>query len=316
MDGSVRERIAYLLGTRGSVSSPHRLVKVLREEDEAHRASVFSVSPLSLIGKHWKSGLVERESWNKKHFKYSMSSRGSSGPPLRGYVRNTRRRKMALDVDLNVPPSENLDQEGTSAQANSQDVQFGQQGPSVLPAPIDVEAFDDDVVISSRTAFAEAKINSGRGRNRGNTVVVDVDSDVTEERTLGVASNSRNKRRRVSTNQAIINCDLCINLEGGNNMRKNAKSVEPSPPPPPLPPKEPTFSCPVCIGPLVEEMSTKCGHIFCKSCIKTAIAAQGKCPTCRRKITFKDTIRIYLPATRRSIEAGFAQRCLGIETMV
>ncbi|CAL5428791.1 unnamed protein product [Camellia sinensis] len=106
-----------------------------------------------------------------------MSSRGSSGPPLRGYVRNTRRRKMALDVDLNVPPSENLDQEGTSAQANSQDVQFGQQGPSVLPAPIDVEAFDDDVVISSRTAFAEAKINSRRGRNRGNTIVVDVDSD-------------------------------------------------------------------------------------------------------------------------------------------
>ncbi|GMP75901.1 hypothetical protein CsSME_00042978 [Camellia sinensis var. sinensis] len=106
-----------------------------------------------------------------------MSSRGSSGPPLRGYVRNTRSRKMALDVDLNVPPSENLDQEGTSAQANSQDVQFGQQGPSILPAPIDVEAFDDVVVISSRTAFAEAKINSGRGRNRGNTVVVDVDSD-------------------------------------------------------------------------------------------------------------------------------------------
>ncbi|XP_028092669.1 uncharacterized protein LOC114292854 [Camellia sinensis] len=121
--------------------------------------------------------LVECESWNKKHFKYSMSSRWSSGPPLRGYVRNTRSRKMALDVDLNVPPSENLDQEGTSAQANSQDVQFGQQGPSVLPTPIDVEAFDDDVVISSRTAFAEAKINSGRGRNRGNTVVVDVDSD-------------------------------------------------------------------------------------------------------------------------------------------
>ena len=65
---------------------------------------------------------------------------------------------MALDVDLNVPPSENLDQEGTSAQANSQDVQFGHQGPSVLPAPIDVEAFDDDVVISSRTAFAEVRL--------------------------------------------------------------------------------------------------------------------------------------------------------------
>ncbi|KAI7984577.1 Sterol 3-beta-glucosyltransferase UGT80A2 [Camellia lanceoleosa] len=79
-------------------------------------------------------------------------------------------------------------------------------------------------------------------------------------------------------------------------LRKNAKSVEPSSPLP-LPPKKPTFSCPVCIGLLVEEMSTKCGHIFCKSCIKTTIAAQGKCPTYWRKITFKDSIRIYLRAT-------------------
>lgn len=67
-----------------------------------------------------------------------------------------------------------------------------------------------------------------------------------------------------------------------------------------IPPKpiEPTFSCPICMGNLVEEMSTKCGHIFCKICIKASIAAQGKCPTCRRKITIKDTIRVYLPATR------------------
>lgn len=66
-----------------------------------------------------------------------------------------------------------------------------------------------------------------------------------------------------------------------------------------IPPKpiQPTFSCPVCMGTLVEEMSTKCGHIFCKACIKASIAAQGKCPTCRRKITMKDTIRVYLPAT-------------------
>ncbi|KAI7984098.1 E3 ubiquitin-protein ligase TRIM21 [Camellia lanceoleosa] len=81
------------------------------------------------------------------------------------------------------------------------------------------------------------------------------------------------------------------------SFRKNAKSVEPSPPPSLPPRKEPTFSCRACLGPLVEEISTRCGHIFCKSCIETAIAAQGKCPTCRRKITFKDTIRIYLPTT-------------------
>ncbi|CAL0329323.1 unnamed protein product [Lupinus luteus] len=55
--------------------------------------------------------------------------------------------------------------------------------------------------------------------------------------------------------------------------------------PPPEPPKEPVFNCPICMGPLVEEVSTKCGHIFCKACIKAAISAQNKCPTCRKKIT-------------------------------
>ncbi|XP_057482914.1 uncharacterized protein LOC130769701 isoform X2 [Actinidia eriantha] len=209
-----------------------------------------------------------------------MSTRGLRGPSQRGSVRNTRR-KMALDVDLNVPPSENLDQEGPSAHSNSRGVQVGQQGGSAPPAPIDVDAFDDDVVICSPRAFAEAKNNSGNRRR--NNVVVDLDS---EERADRVASNTRNKRRRVPSSQTIINCELHLSLE-----RENVQSVEPSPP------KEPTFKCPVCMGQLTEEMSTKCGHIFCKSCIKASIAAQGKCPTCRRKITMKDTHRVYLPTT-------------------
>uniref|UniRef100_A0A5B6ZB79 RING-type domain-containing protein n=2 Tax=Davidia involucrata TaxID=16924 RepID=A0A5B6ZB79_DAVIN len=222
-----------------------------------------------------------------------MSTRGLRGPPLKGYVRNSRRRRMALDVDLNALPSENRDQEGTSANASSHDVQVGQLGVSVPPAPINVEAFDDDVIISSPRTFAEAKNNSRR--NRGRTVVVDVDS----ERTSRPIPNNRNKRRRVSSNQMIINCDLYVNLEGSSYSTKDSvrSMASPPPPPPPPPPKEPTFSCPVCMGPLVEEMSTKCGHIFCKACIKTAIAAQSKCPTCRRKVTMKDTIRVYLPAT-------------------
>lgn len=65
----------------------------------------------------------------------------------------------------------------------------------------------------------------------------------------------------------------------------------------PSPPKEPTFSCPICMGPLVEEMSTRCGHIFCKTCIKTAISTQSKCPTCRKNVTVRELIRIFLPST-------------------
>ncbi|KAL0369416.1 UNVERIFIED_CONTAM: hypothetical protein Sangu_0259700 [Sesamum angustifolium] len=210
----------------------------------------------------------------------------SSQDQIRRYTR-ARSRKRMLDVDLNaVPPCESRDQEGPSSRTRSQDMQAAQEGDTAVPPPIDLEAFDDDVVISSPRAFAEAKNNSRR--NRGRTVVVDVES---EER------SSRNKRRRVPTNQTIINCDLYINLEGSSNStRKSGQSSELPPPPPP--PPEPTFSCPVCMGPLVEEMSTKCGHIFCKACIKAAIAAQSKCPTCRRRTTVKDIIRIYLPATR------------------
>ncbi|KAH9728758.1 RING-type domain-containing protein [Citrus sinensis] len=169
--------------------------------------------------------------------------------PVRGY----RRRKAVLD--LNAPPCESRDREGTSIEIRSEEVQASQQQQSIPPAPIDVEAIDDDVIESSPRAFAEAKNNSRR--NRGRAIVVDVDSG----RTTGLTHSNRNKRRRVPTNPPIINY---INLESTSNlMRENAGK----PPPPPPPPKEPTFTCPICMGPLVEEMSTKCGHIFCKACI-------------------------------------------------
>ncbi|XAR60951.1 Ubiquitin--protein ligase [Bertholletia excelsa] len=217
-----------------------------------------------------------------------MSTRGARGSPLRGYVRNSRRRKIALEVDLNVPPSDNRDQEGTSSQPSSQNVQVGHQGGDLPSAPIDVDAFDDDVVISSPRTFAEAKNNSRR--NHRSTVIVDVDS---EERLSRNAPNGRNKRRRIPSNQTIINCDLYVNLERVELPLPQPSQQLPLPPPP----KEPTFSCPVCMGPLVEEMSTKCGHIFCKQCIMTAIAVQSKCPTCRKKISKRDIIRVYLPST-------------------
>lgn len=77
-----------------------------------------------------------------------MSSRAARGASVRGY----RRRKRGLDLDLNTaPPSENRDLEGTSTQV----VHNGVQVRSVLPAMIDVEAIDDDVVESSPRAFAQ-----------------------------------------------------------------------------------------------------------------------------------------------------------------
>ncbi|KAH8489952.1 hypothetical protein Peur_058667 [Populus x canadensis] len=214
----------------------------------------------------------------------STQTQGVKSPPLRGY----RRRKTVLD--LNAPPTEGRGDEGTSSRTEPQGVQASQQGQSLPPPTIDVDVFDDDVIESSPTAFAEAK-NKAR-RARGRAVVVDVESGRTSRL---LSHNNLNKRRRVPPNQTIINCDLYINLEGGSSSSSSSRSMRENVQT--LPPKEPTFNCPICLCPLVEEMSTKCGHIFCKNCIADAIKRQAKCPTCRKRVTNKELIRVFLPAT-------------------
>ncbi|XP_039031258.1 E3 ubiquitin-protein ligase RNF4-like isoform X2 [Hibiscus syriacus] len=197
------------------------------------------------------------------------------GPSLRGY----RRRKAMLD--LNVPPSEIRELEGTSQQAGygEQTSQSVQLGP---PATIDVEAIDDDVIESSARAFAEAQNNSRR--NRGRTVV-DVDSAHIPP-LLGWRStdNNQNRARRLSPSPSVMNLEC------------STQSVVEEIITPQSPRKEPTFNCPICMGPLTEEMSTRCGHIFCKRCIKAAIAFQPRCPTCRKKVAVRELIRVFLPS--------------------
>lgn len=204
-----------------------------------------------------------------------------------GVSRHTesRLRMPAIDVDLNaVPPSENQGLEGISTHTRSQD---RLEGTSMLDAPIDLEAYDDDdVIISSPRAFAEAKNNSRK--NRGLPVVVDVDA---EER------SPQSNQTSCLSNQTNVNSGIYVNLEDSNNLMPKRGRSRTLPLPPP---KEPIFNCPICMGPFVEEMSTKCGHIFCKVCIRNAIAAQNKCPTCRGKITLKNIFRIYLPSTNSS----------------
>ncbi|KAK4742892.1 hypothetical protein SAY87_000893 [Trapa incisa] len=200
-----------------------------------------------------------------------MSSRAVKNPLLKGY----RRKRAELNLDLNTPPVENPEQEGSSNQAAF-------QSAVTTIALIDVEAIedDDDVVFCSPSAFAEAKNKSRNSQRR--TSIVDVDS--AEEVTHG------SKRRRFQPGQHSFDFNHFINLEGNMNPMVPLKK-------PAHPPKEPTFSCPICMGPFSEETSTKCGHIFCKACIRAAIATQAKCPTCRKRVTVKELIRVFLPAT-------------------
>ncbi|PKI76759.1 hypothetical protein CRG98_002745 [Punica granatum] len=97
----------------------------------------------------------------------SMSSQAARTRP----VRVCRRRRMGLDLDLNSLPNEVPEVQGTQDPPQGRANQHRQPQP---PVPIDVDAIDDDVLLSSPRAFAEAR--SKARRNRGRPAVVDVES--------------------------------------------------------------------------------------------------------------------------------------------
>ncbi|KAK4750879.1 hypothetical protein SAY87_004361 [Trapa incisa] len=197
-------------------------------------------------------------------------------------IRLCCQRRRGLDLDLNsAPPSEIPEAEDITSQ-NTSLQRPDHHGQTQGLALIDVDAIDDDVVISSPRAFAEARNKAQRNRLRSGFVDIDSEGRVTR------SGNNHNRRRRVTPNQSAVNTDLCINLETSNDAKSSA-------------PNGPSFSCPICLGLLVNGTTTKCGHIFCKTCIKAAISAQGKCPTCRTPVVMKDLIRVFLPSARVNV---------------
>ncbi|KAL1826168.1 hypothetical protein ACET3Z_012946 [Daucus carota] len=200
------------------------------------------------------------------------------------YVRQSRRRKM-IEVGSNVPHSHASRVQGQRTEIlthTASQIGTNVQQEGSMPQVIDVEAYDDDVTLSSPREFAEAKAKNNSRRSRRRTVLIDLESE--------------GQSTRTSTHN-LLNLAL-VAEESSRPVNKNSWSMKMAPPLPQPPPVEPTFTCPVCMGPYVEEMSTKCGHIFCKKCIRASIAVRGKCPTCRGKISMKNTIRVYLPATK------------------
>jgi len=82
---------------------------------------------------------------------------------------------------------------------------------------------------------------------------------------------------------------------------KAGKSVEIDLTSSPMPaPGPPPMQCPVCFDSLQSllpprtALSTKCGHLFCSSCLPAALQASGCCPTCRKRVRLTDAIRLFL----------------------
>lgn len=56
------------------------------------------------------------------------------------------------------------------------------------------------------------------------------------------------------------------------------------------------LSCPICYEDLRSSrkpMTTKCGHLFCESCIQATLSSRKKCPVCMASITIKSCIRVH-----------------------
>ncbi|XP_017427041.1 E3 ubiquitin-protein ligase complex slx8-rfp subunit slx8 [Vigna angularis] len=134
------------------------------------------------------------------------------------------------------------------------------------------DADDDDVVELSPTSFAQTRSNPKRRMKRRS--IYDIDDETGE-----------------LPKEIVIDGKVYRTVETGSSSTEENERKTPEPPK-----KPPALDCPICMSAFEEPMSTRCGHIFCRCCINTAIAAQGKCPTCRKKVTKNQLIRVFLPS--------------------
>ncbi|KAH7573013.1 hypothetical protein ACOSP7_006415 [Xanthoceras sorbifolium] len=225
-----------------------------------------------------------------------------STPGLRKFLERDVRRRTVPDLDLNFPPPiENMSPDCTSFHVSSQGLPAELQRGSQLQLRDSVEVIDDDIAIIDRSTFAEAKNNSRRNHSPATDGLREVLNEagelmnsLSELTELTELATWCSKPRRTPPDEAE---DLCIIVGASNKNKLPEKNVLEPPGFSQKPVAEaPAFSCPICIGPLKEATTTKCGHIFCKGCIETAIAAQSKCPTCRQKLGKRGIFRVYLPS--------------------
>lgn len=143
-------------------------------------------------------------------------------------------------------------------------------------SPIDVEALDDK--------------RRSRKIMRRSVAVVDPEKD-TGPGGYGVAGAIFSRGRNFQGAVHVI-C-LSPDREEGTSKPKNVAQTSTTHAK--VAPKEPTFTCPVCLNKLDKPSTTNCGHIFCEKCIQAWLKAQKKCPTCRKSLGIKSFHRVYLP---------------------
>jgi len=222
--------------------------------------------------------------------------------------RSTGKRNQDLELRLG-----NSELEKQSTLLTSQNV--------ALDNLIIVEDDDDEVQLSSSRIFghngvrpssSRISVQSRNGVSR-RTIRVPVIKEEDLELRLGLGGtsahgvvhipslrNGRPERVRIQP-VTIVPPIVPINIsdDGEEEVQKHVKKRKHGHPSNsnnlPVEVKEVKLTCAICMDSMKEETSTICGHIFCRSCIMSAIQFQKKCPTCRRKLSMANIHRIFLP---------------------
>jgi len=225
--------------------------------------------------------------------------------------RSTRKRNQ--DLELRLGQSE-LEKQSTLL--TSQNVALGNF--------IIVEDDDDEVQLSSSRIFGHNEVQPSSSRisvqsrngvsRRAVRVPVIKDEDLELRLGLGGAPQQVDVMQMPSVRtgclQHIRYHPITINIvppivpinisdDGEEDGQKYAKKRKHGHPigsnAPPVEVKQVKLTCAICMDSMKDETSTICGHIFCRSCIMSAIQFQKKCPTCRRKLSANNVHRIFLP---------------------
>ncbi|XP_065862769.1 uncharacterized protein [Euphorbia lathyris] len=203
---------------------------------------------------------------------------------LEGDIANLRQRGLNLELDLNYPIPSSLDLSlGLTFYSSTQEVQPQvNRWPQVQISNALAALDEEEVSIISPQAFAQARErNHTRGRRESVGEATGCDGTVCP-----------NCKRQIPDG-----CQVCKPGTSSKNKAENVSVIQ-EPPHPASVPEELLFSCPVCMGALMEPTSTKCGHIFCKECLLRALKSlHNKCPTCRQKVGKRGIFRVYLPTT-------------------
>ncbi|KAI7748252.1 hypothetical protein M8C21_000366 [Ambrosia artemisiifolia] len=146
--------------------------------------------------------------------------------------------------------------------------------PSLLPDPLDLHLGPARPTPPGPTNINAPNADAGSSRRAKRSRAINSES---------VAISAQNQQRTIDRGSQPPNA-----ITEGTNSSAQSR-VAPVAPPPRI-----IYSCAICLGPLVEETTTNCGHIFCKDCIDNAIETLGTCPMCRRRITFRELQRVYL----------------------